>query len=306
MNFLDQIELNCQLLESPLYRRKNIKVTLVRADQVHRHISGNKWYKLKYALLAAKQKNIRQLISFGGAYSNHIHALAYAANQLQIPVLGFIRGEWTEDNLTLKDAKSWGMSLQSLTRSQYREKSSPEFLQQLALAYPNSMVIAEGGSGRLALKGVAELMAAIEQQLPYLNHLVAACGTGGTLAGLIGSASSTYSILGVPVLKGGGFLEADIKALLRQAAISEKCQWRLDLEGHYGGYGKVKTAHLEAMQRIESEHNVELEPIYTAKMWRRFDELVQADYFTAGDSIALLHSGGVQGRRSFKLMGIKE
>jgi 1-aminocyclopropane-1-carboxylate deaminase len=153
---------------------------------------------------------------------------------------------------------------------------------------------------------VAELMAAIEQQLPYLNHLVAACGTGGTLAGLIGSASSTYSILGVPVLKGGGFLEADIKALLRQAAISEKCQWRLDLEGHYGGYGKVKTAHLEAMQRIESEHNVELEPIYTAKMWRRFDELVQADYFTAGDSIALLHSGGVQGRRSFKLMGIKE
>ncbi|MEH6444113.1 MAG: pyridoxal-phosphate dependent enzyme, partial [Oceanospirillaceae bacterium] len=307
MDFRQSINLKCQILDCDLYRKKQLTVHLIRSDQAHLNVSGNKWFKLKYALLAAKQQQIKTVVSFGGAYSNHIHALAYAGQALQIPVVGYIRGEWTVDNPTLKDAQAWGMQLKSLTREEYREKSSAEFLQKVALEFPQSMVIPEGGTNQLALQGVNELMTMIEQQLPALDHLVAACGTGGTLAGLISGARSTRSILGIPVLKGAGFLQQDIQALLWEYALEntsdllnkEYGDWQLDLEGHYGGYGKVKQQHLAAMLALESEHKVALEPIYTAKMWRRFDELVAQDYFKPGSQIALLHSGGLQGRRSF-------
>ncbi len=301
MDFQDSISLHTQLLDCDLYRRKKISVHLIRSDQVHAQVSGNKWFKLKYDLLDAKQQQCRQIISFGGAYSNHIHALAYAANALQIPVLAFIRGEWSADNQTLQDARAWGMKLKSLSREQYRNKSDPEFIASLHKQYPDSLIIPEGGSSVKALKGVAELMVLIEEKLPKLNCLVAACGTGGTLAGLISAARHTKQILGIPVLKGAAFLEADIERMLVAGQRIAGCQWRLDLVGHYGGYGKVKGTHLAEMKNIELQHNVTLEPVYSAKMWRRFDELVASDYFDAGANIGLLHSGGLQGRRGFSL-----
>jgi 1-aminocyclopropane-1-carboxylate deaminase len=309
MDFRQAVKLKYQTLDCDLYCEKKLTVHLIRSDQAHLNVSGNKWFKLKYALLAAKQQQIKTIISFGGAYSNHIHALAYAAKALQLPVVGYIRGQWTADNPTLNDAQAWGMQLKSLTREQYREKSTAEFLQKIAIEYPQSMVIPEGGTNQLALQGVNELMAMIEQQLPVLDYLVAACGTGGTLAGLISGARRTRSILGIPVLKGAGFLQQDIQALLSDYAFEnasdlankEYGQWELDLDGHYGGYGKVKQQHLAAMLVLEGLHKVPLEPIYTAKMWRRFDELVAQDYFKAGSQIALLHSGGLQGRRSFSI-----
>ncbi|EPJ54674.1 MAG: hypothetical protein OFPI_05780 [Osedax symbiont Rs2] len=301
MDFHSALTLNSQLLDCDLYRNKNLSVYLIRSDQVHRQVSGNKWFKLKYSLLKAQRQSYQQIISFGGAYSNHIHALAFACNSLSLPVIGFIRGQWSEDNQTLQDARRWGMHLKSLSREQYREKSSAEFLAQLSAEYPNSLVIPEGGSSIDALSGVAELMGLIESTVPKIDTLVAAFGTGGTLAGLIAAAQSTDSILGIPVLKGAGFLKNDINELLKKSAVAAGCQWHLDLDGHYGGYGKAKVAHLQEMQNIERLHQVQLEPVYTAKMWRRFDELVIADYFKPGSVIALLHSGGLQGRRGFKL-----
>lgn len=302
MNLLEDVSLQYQHLDSYLYRAKSIDVFLVRSDKVHPHVSGNKWFKLKYALQQAQQQNIETLISFGGAYSNHIHALAYAAHQLDINTVGFIRGQWTEDNQTLQDAQKWGMPLHSVSREAYREKHTQPFLDELKQKYPNSMIIAEGGSGVLAVKGVADLMREIESSLPNLDVLVAACGTGGTLAGLVASAEHTKSILGIPVLKGAQFLNHDIEQLLSSSGSSAQCSWQLDLDGHYGGYGKVKAEHITAMQSIEQHHQVLLEPVYVAKMWRRFDELVSQDYFAPGAKVALLHSGGLQGRRGFKAL----
>ena len=302
MNLLEDVSLQYQHLDCSLYRAKSIDVFLVRSDKVHTHVSGNKWFKLKYALQQAKQQNVETLISFGGAYSNHIHALAYAAHQLDINTVGFIRGQWTEDNQTLQDARNWGMQLHSLSREAYREKHTQPFLDDLKQNYPNSMIIAEGGSGVLAVKGVADLMREIESSLPDLDVLVAACGTGGTLAGLLASAEHTQSILGIPVLIGAQFLNHDIEQLLTISESPAKCRWQLDLEGHYGGYGKVKAEHIATMKEIEERHQVILEPVYVAKMWRRFNELVAQDYFPVGAKVALLHSGGLQGRRGFKAL----
>jgi 1-aminocyclopropane-1-carboxylate deaminase len=302
MNLLENVSLQYQHLDYSLYRAKSIDVFLVRSDKVHPHVSGNKWFKLKYALQQAKQQNVETLISFGGAYSNHIHALAYAAQQSNIKTIGFIRGQWTTDNQTLQDAQKWGMQLHSLSREAYREKHTQPFLDDLKQKYPNSIIIAEGGSGVLAVKGVADLMQEIESSLPNLDVLVAACGTGGTLAGLVAGAQHTQSILGIPVLKGAQFLNQDIEQLLAMSEVSVQCDWQLDLDGHYGGYGKVKAEHVAQMQAIEQRHQVVLEPVYVAKMWRRFDELVSQDYFTPGAKIALLHSGGLQGRRGFKAL----
>ncbi|MCJ8337023.1 MAG: pyridoxal-phosphate dependent enzyme [Pseudomonadales bacterium] len=301
MDFHSSLTLTSQLLDCALYRDKNLSVYLIRSEKIHREVSGNKWFKLKYSLLKAQRQNCQQVISFGGAYSNHIHALAFAAKSLGLPVIGYIRGQWSEDNQTLQDASRWGMQLKSLSRQQYREKSTAEFLQQLEAEYPNSFIIPEGGSNIDALTGVGELMGLIESSLPKIDTLVAACGTGGTLAGLIATANSTRSILGIPVLKGAGFLETDINALLKRAGASAGCGWRLDLNGHYGGYGKAKAEHLAQMLLLEKRHQIRLDPVYTAKMWRRFDELVHDDYFIPGSAIALLHSGGLQGRRGFNL-----
>lgn len=301
MNFQSNFDLNCQPLNSDLYGYHNISVQLIRSDQVHGQVSGNKWFKLKYSLLAALEQNIEQVVSFGGAYSNHIHALAFAANALGLKSVGFIRGQWSDDNQTLQDAKSWGMQLISLTREQYREKNDPKFLKTLQEQFPQAMIIPEGGSNNTALRGVAELMGLIEEKTPNLDYLVAACGTGGTLAGLLAGAQSTQAVLGIPVLKGAGFLTADIQGLLIDAGLSANCDWQLDLEGHFGGYGKVKAEHLAIMAQLEKQHDVLLDPVYTAKMWRRFDELVAQGFFAKGSKIALLHSGGLQGRRGFGL-----
>jgi len=301
MNFHADFDLDYYLLNSDLYAKHSLSVYVVRSDQVHGQVSGNKWFKLKYSLLSAIEKNIGQVVSFGGAYSNHIHALAFAANSLGLQSVGFIRGEWTDDNQTLNDAKAWGMQLISLSREEYRLKSDVGFLNELKEQFPQALWIPEGGSNSAALQGVAELMGLIEQQLPDLDVLVAACGTGGTLAGLIAGANSTRAILGVPVLKGATFLNQDIERLLAVAELGPGCAWELDLDGHYGGYGKVKAEQKAHMRQLENQHDILLEPVYTAKMWRRFDELVASGHFARGTKVALLHSGGLQGRRGFNI-----
>ena len=249
--------------------------------------------------LIARHRKVNALLA--DELANHIHALAFAANSLGLQSVGFIRGEWTDDNQTLTDAKAWGMQLISLSREEYRLKNDIGFLDELKKQFPQALWIPEGGSNSAALQGVTELMGLIEQQLPDLDVLVAACGTGGTLAGLIAGANSTSAILGVPVLKGAAFLKKDIEQLLADADLSPGCAWGLDLDGHYGGYGKVKAEQKEHMRQLEAQYEILLEPVYTAKMWRRFDELVASGHFAKGTKVALLHSGGLQGRRGFNL-----
>ena len=295
--FSNQPELIIQPLAHPLFDQKGLSVTVVRTDLIHPEVSGNKWYKLKYNLLQAKANNQTRLLSFGGAYSNHIHALAWAARQLGLVSVGIIRGE-PVSNPMLDDAQRWGMQLSFVDRVQYRQRSDAAWLQKLMAEHEVDAVIPEGGSNSLALKGVGELMEVIAQQLPDLDYLLCACGTGGTLAGLLSKAPKRVQLEGYPVLKGGDFLYQEIESLLADANKSVECHWSLDLESHYGGYGKVKADHKMIWHQLEADFGMPLDPIYTAKLFRRFMEKVAQGDYPEGAKIALLHSGGLQGRRS--------
>lgn len=284
-------------LELPLFTEKKLNVLIVRADLVHPLISGNKWFKLKYNLLAACEADTPRVISFGGAYSNHIHALAWSAKQLGISAVGVIRGEKVS-NPMLEDVRQWGMQLYFVDRVSYRKRHDPLWQEQLKHDVGDGLIIPEGGSNVLALKGVAELMQGISQKLPSLDYLLCACGTGGTLAGLISGASPQVKLEGFPVLKGAAFLQDDVLALLKAAGVDIHCSWSLDLDAHYGGYGKISKEHRAHWLALEEQFRMLLDPVYTSKLMRRFLEKVELDAYPAGSTVVLLHTGGVQGRRS--------
>jgi 1-aminocyclopropane-1-carboxylate deaminase len=283
--------------EHPLFTEKGLNVLIIRADLVHPLISGNKWFKLKYNLLSARKANLSRVISFGGAYSNHIHALAWSARQLGISSVGIIRGE-DVINPMLKDVRDWGMQLHFVDRASFRKRHDIVWQNELKDEIGDGLIIPEGGSNALAVQGVAELMRDVSHQLPCLDYLLCACGTGGTLAGLVSAAPSHVKLEGFPVLKGADFLYDDITALLQAAGASALCAWSLDLEAHYGGYGKISKDHKAHWLALEEQFKVILDPVYTSKLLRRFLEKVKQDAYPAGATIALLHTGGVQGRRS--------
>ncbi len=284
-------------LELPLFVEKKLKVLIVRADLVHPLISGNKWFKLKYNLLSASKQGYPRVISFGGAYSNHIHALAWSAQQLGLSSVGVIRGEEVS-NPMLVDAQKWGMRLHFVDRANYRKRHDPEWHDQLKQDVGSGLIIPEGGSNALAVRGVAELMRGILTQRPSLDYLLCACGTGGTLAGLISAAPANVTLEGFPVLKGAGFLQDDVLKLLKVAGVDTHCSWSLDLDAHYGGYGKIRKDHKEHWLAMEEQFQILFDPVYTSKLLRRFLEKVEQDVYPAGATVALLHTGGVQGRRS--------
>lgn len=286
-----------QPLMLPVLTEKQLKVFIVRTDLTHSQISGNKWYKLKHNLRAAQRQGATRIISFGGAYSNHIHALAYSAKAFGIPAVGVIRGERVE-NSTLADARSWGMQLHFVDRASYRQRHSTSWLAALQDDIGSGFIIPEGGSNELALKGVAELIPDICEQIPSVDYLLCACGTGGTLAGLISAAPGRIKVEGYPVLKGAEFLNTDIQALLDSAHADVRCTWILDMDAHYGGYGKINAEHRSQWLALEQECNLPLDPVYTSKMLRRFIEKVQSGAYPAGSTLALMHTGGLQGRRS--------
>lgn len=291
-----------QSLSHSLAREKNIQLDVLRLDLVHPKISGNKWYKLKYNLKAAITYGADCIASFGGAYSNHIHALAATGSYLGLETVGFIRGHKPKLlSPTLKDAAEMGMQLIYLDRASYREKDLPEQRSILANQFiDNSRSVywvPEGGSNLLAVKGTQEI--AENEQVKQFDYIFAACGSGGTLAGLIKGAANHQQIIGVPVLKGGGFLQGVIEGFLRDSGLEEKKQWHLWLDGHWGGYGKTNEQLHQFILSIEKDYALPLDPIYTGKLVWRVLEGIKRDEIPAGSRVLIIHSGGLQGRRGF-------
>ncbi len=289
-------------IQLPELTEKGIKLWLLRLDQTHPFISGNKWYKLKYNLEFAVDNGYRTVLSFGGAYSNHIHALAWAAKEAGLNSIGVIRGEPEyAANPTLSDAQEWGMQLKFVNRQDYRLRQDPDYIQQLCNSLPESLqpvlVIPEGGSNKLAVKGCREILS--EQVLQHVKpeSVILACGTGGTLSGVAVSQPS-LNILGIPVLKNAEFLYDDIRNLIQSSGEADPQNWTLDLDGHFGGYAKCPQDLTDFMQRIESECGVPLDQVYTAKMLLRTLQMIKQDLIKPGSTLLALHTGGLQGRRS--------
>lgn len=271
----------------------NISVFIKREDLLHPQISGNKFRKLKYNLIKGRQLNQRTLLTFGGAYSNHIAAVAAAGHEFGFNTIGIIRGEELlgkiNDNPTLRLAQQQGMRLVFISRADYRRKTEPNFIQALQNQFGEFYLIPEGGTNPLAVQGCTEILTAQDKQ--QFDYICCAVGTGGTIAGLIESSTDQQMVLGFPALK-GDFLQAEIQQW------TQKTNWELVPGYHWGGYAKTTPALLQFVQDFYGQNGIEIEPVYTGKMLFGIFDLIQQGYFPAHSQILVIHTGGLQGNLS--------
>lgn len=278
-----------QELHDPLFDKAAVRVLVKREDLNHPYVSGNKWWKLKYNLEEAKRLGHKTLLTFGGAYSNHIFSTAAAAHELGFESIGVIRGEETLPlNPTLRFAKSCGMRLKYVSREAYRQKANADFIERLHLEFGDFYLIPEGGTNELAVKGVEAFARTLGDRFDYL---CCAVGTGGTLAGLVKGIPANKTILGFPVLKGGGFLKADIENLIGV----KFSNWSINEDFHFGGYGKTTGELNRFISFIGTHQNLPLDKVYTAKAFYGLRSLIESGSFKKKSTILFLHTGGLQG-----------
>jgi len=279
------------VFNQPIYIQfpNDISLTIKREDLIHPFVSGNKFRKLKYNLLQAKAENKSTLLTFGGAFSNHIAAVAYAGKEQGFKTIGIIRGDELldkiEENPTLKFAQENGMQLEFVSREEYRLKSETLFIEKLKAKFGDFYLVPEGGTNELAVKGCEEILT---EEDSVFNYVCCAVGTGGTISGLINSALPNQKILGFPALK-GDFLTDEIRIF------AQKDNWNLISDYHFGGYGKINLELIEFINTFFEENKVPLDPIYTGKMVFGVIDLIHKNYFPAHSKILLIHTGGLQG-----------
>ena len=293
-----------RLTPTPVERLENYLGTTVfvkRDDLNHPTVQGNKLRKLKYNFKQAIDKKHTTIATFGGAWSNHILATATAANYCRLNSIGFIRGEELKSNrskwsTTLKSAEQKGMKLVFLNRQDYRLKVIAPIVQSVIGGSNNRVyLVPEGGSNLLAIKGVEEIIEELKQQVGEPTHIISACGTGGTLAGLIdGVAKQGWKtkVLGIPVLKGGEFLQQEIQNLSTQY---KRTEWKLYCDYHAGGYAKLDKKTLNFTQKFTNDTEIKLDKIYTAKAFYAAYDLIRKGEIPEGSKVVILHTGGLQG-----------
>ncbi len=266
-----------------------IKLFIRREDLIHPFVSGNKFRKLKYNLAQAEEERQTTLLTFGGAFSNHIAAVAYAAHENGFKSVGLIRGEElvgkVSENPTLRFASQCGMQLEFITREDYRLKDSEVFMDSLQERFGSFYFLPEGGTNSLAVKGCEEILTSHDSDY---NFVCAAVGTGGTLSGIINSALPHQKVLGFPALK-GDFLQKDIRKFVKNN------NWELINDYHYGGYGKVSAQLIQFINDFYTHHKIPLDPIYTGKMVFGVIDLITKNYFPEHSKVLLIHTGGLQG-----------
>ncbi len=283
-----------QQINSAIAHRAGVELSVLRLDLMHPLVNGNKWFKLKYNLLEAKQKNFTTLLTFGGAYSNHIFATAATGNLLGFRTIGVIRGEEKLPlNPTLSFAVEQGMQLVYLNRETYRQRNTPQLQQDLQQRFGEVFVIPEGGSNDLGVRGCTEI---INQAAAY-DTVCVACGTGTTVAGIVHSLHLGQRAIAFPVLKNGEFLTPEIENLLKNLS-TPQASWELICNYHFGGYAKVNNELRLFSQQFQQEHGVPLDYVYTAKMFYGVMDLLQQGFFPPGDRLLLIHTGGLQGNIS--------
>ena len=272
-----------------LFTKNNIHVSIKREDLIHPVISGNKFRKLKYNLLEAKNQSHNKLLTFGGAFSNHIAAVAFAGQDNGFETIGVVRGDELfdkiQENPTLKFAQECGMKFEFISRNQYQNKNDSDFLEVLKSKFGDFYLIPEGGTNKLAVKGCEEILTNEDVDFDYICTCV---GTGGTISGLINSSNKNQKVLGFPALK-GDFLNDEIRIFVKNN------NWNLINEYHFGGYGKITDELIAFMNEFSSNYKILLDPIYTAKMVFGVLDLINLNYFPENSKILMIHSGGLQG-----------
>lgn len=280
-------------INHPTFDKHQLTVFIKRDDTIHPIISGNKWRKLKFNLSHAKQHNFSGVLSFGGSFSNHIHALAFACQQQGLKSIGIIRGEKEyANNFTLSMAKRWGMELIFVDRKTYRLREDADYLASLQQQHPDYLVVPEGGSNTLALIGVGEVIEELNQQCKF-DTLLTPVGSGGTLAGLVQADNNQHQLLGIAVLKQDNYLTEQVNNLLGKP--SHHNNWQILSEFHRGGYAKFNKDDVQRLLAFNQQTGFIFEPVYSGKMILALLDLIEQGHFPEGHRIVLLHTGGLQG-----------
>lgn len=282
-----------QEVKDELIEKAGVRLFIKRDDLIHPEISGNKWRKLKYNILEAQKKRAKVLLTFGGAYSNHLYAVASVGHSCGISTIGIVRGDELNptSSPTLRFCLEKGMQLYFVSRQEYREKEEGKTAANLI--NESVFVIPEGGSNTFALPGVQEMVREVASQLARLpDYFAIAGGTGGTAAGIL---SAGVDVVCFPVLKGGDFLKQDIDQLLKDTSI-ESGRLKIETDYHFGGYGKYDKELLDFIKNFEVAHQVPLEQVYTGKLFFGLYDLIKKGYFERNTIIVAVHTGGLQGR----------
>ena len=277
----------------PAWDKNNIQVSVLREDLVHPFINGNKWRKLKYNLIDFEASGKKTLLTFGGAYSNHLVACAAAAKEKQINSIGIIRGEEVVNDY-LNFMRSCGMKLYFVSRSDYRNKKNEEYILELLTELiakkiiddiNDVFIIPEGGANAAAVKGVAEIMDEVPHDTEYI---ICACGTGATVAGLSKNLLPHQKVIGISLLKAEGYLEKEIENLrgdLKKITIIN--------DYHFGGYAKKNKMLVDFMDGFYLKTKIPSEPVYTGKFFFAVDDLIRKNYFKKGSKVTVIHTGGI-------------
>ncbi|MBU3070534.1 pyridoxal-phosphate dependent enzyme [Aestuariicella sp. G3-2] len=292
-----------QLVSYPPLNRLGITLRVKREDCLDHRLSGNKLYKLYGHLQKARETGATRLISFGGYYSNHLHALAYLGQAAGMKTRGLIRGHEPDQlSPTLQDCLSQGMELEFLSRKDYREFQKESSIAVLQEQHPDSLIIPEGGGTLAGTVGCGAIMQAIREELDLSNSTVCVpCGTGTTLAGLLSHSEEGENLLGFSALKLGNQLESYKSGIENSIFSSDYCAtWDIIDELHFGGFAKTTPKLFEFMGEFEAETGILLDPIYTAKLLFSANHLAKAGYWAPGHELVVIHTGGLQGRRGYR------
>lgn len=287
-------------LYHPLFEEKDLQLWIKRDDLTHPELQGNKWRKLKYNLEKARKMGKKYLLTFGGAFSNHLFATAAAGKLFNFKTIGIVRGEKVLPlNATLSFAKACGMDLRFVDRQTYSQNE--KLLSKLEIPLDDCYILPEGGTNELALKGCAELGEEILTQLDFIpNFICTSCGTGGTVSGLIHSKKSETHILGFSALK-GNFMQKEVENLLTQFYPNDHHDnYSIQNDYHFGGYAKHTSALIDFINTFKDRFQIQLDPIYTGKMLYGIFDLAEKNFFSKGSKIVAIHTGGLQGILGFR------
>lgn len=302
-----QNSLSCiKKIENKLIQQKKIELWIKRDDLIHPHISGNKWRKLYLNITEAQRLGKAGLLTFGGAFSNHIAATAAAGQRWDLKTIGIIRGEKVLPlNPTLDFAQQCGMDFHFIDRQTYRQKQDSDFFEKLMKKHPNFYFLPEGGTNNLAIQGCEEIVFELKAQLPnsFPDYIAMPCGTGGTISGIISGVekvgmSAKTQVLGFSALK-GDFLKKEVEQLLWGYTQKKYANWHIVTDYHFGGYAKFKPPLIDFINQFKQEQDIPLDPIYTGKMMYGIFDLVEKDFFEEGSKIVAVHTGGLQGIKGF-------
>ncbi|WP_198943162.1 1-aminocyclopropane-1-carboxylate deaminase/D-cysteine desulfhydrase [Polaribacter tangerinus] len=294
MNFNQQIISKNQQIILPLLNQKKVTLFIKREDLIHPYVSGNKFRKLKYNISEAIKLKKKSIVTFGGAFSNHIAATAVAGKLAGLKTFGIIRGDELGKNLaqtllendTLRVAYENGMKFNFVSRELYRQKNSFGFIEKMKNKWGDFYLIPEGGTNCLAVNGCKEILTEEDANFDYI---CCAVGTGGTISGLINSLKKHQKVIGFPALK-GAFLSEEVKKY-----VVKREHWKLQKGYHFGGYAKYNEALINFINSFKEQTGILLDPIYTGKMLFGILDLIAKDTFKENTKILAIHTGGIQG-----------